>query len=114
MTGPESNAAVAFDETGLPMVSVDFPYHEIDGDDESDPAHVDLAKQEGMIRMLQWLVTRDEDARQIGIRAILLLYIIRPEQSQRSLADRLNLTPARVGQILHQLRAEIAMDTGQK
>lgn len=77
------------------------------GEGQDDGQRERLAQQEAAIRILQVVCDGDVTAEEAGRRAILLLQTLRPVKSQREIARQLDITPARVSQLLNALRHQI-------
>ena len=106
----------AFDDEGELVPSIDFDFDEVDrnlrGQFVSPEAPVDSAvSQSRTPELIAWLVAAG-DAEAIGRKVLLVAYLSRDgimnaPRSQRELADRMRLSPARVNGLLHVARGEI-------
>lgn len=97
--------SVAFDEQHQ-RVAVVWPDY---GDDEielPDECDVRRARQETIVRLLQWLTSDNRRAKGVGHRAIVASWLIKPGGTQRDLAHRLGLTEARASQLVAEVRRE--------
>ncbi len=81
-----------------------------------DPDHPDLpdefdirrARQETIVRLLQWLTSDNRRSKAVGQRAIVAAWLIQPIGTQRDLACRLGLTEARVSQLVGEVRRDLS------
>lgn len=99
-----------YESNGEQVPAVDFVYPSYDPviqRDDPDPDALRLARQETVIRLLDWL-TRGHETERIGRRTVYLAFILHPNETQRELAGRLGLTPGRVSQELNDIREDIS------
>ncbi len=101
----EENGTIGFDEQHQ-RIAVCWPNHdELDGPDELD---IRRARQETIVRLLQWLTSDNRRAKGVGQKAIVAAWLIQPIGTQRDLACRLGLTEARVSQLVGEVRRDLS------
>lgn len=97
--------SIAFDEQHR-RIAVVWPNHdELDGPDELD---IRRARQETIVRLLQWLTSDNRRAKGVGQKAIVAAWLIQPIGTQRDLARRLGVTEARASQLIKEVRADLS------
>jgi len=101
----EENGTIGFDEQHQ-RIAVCWPNHdELDGPDELD---IRRARQETIVRLLQWLTSDNRRAKGVGQKAIVAAWLIQPIGTQRDLARRLGVTEARASQLIKEVRADLS------
>jgi len=102
----QENDTVAFDEAHQ-RIAVVWPedLDELEGPDELD---IRRARQETIVRLLQWLTSDNRRAKGVGQKAIVAAWLIQPIGTQRDLACRLGLTEARVSQLVGEVRRDLS------
>lgn len=106
----QENDSVAFDEQHQRVAVVwpedpDAP-EALDHPDLPDELDIRRARQETIVRLLQWLTSGDRRSKAVGQRAIVTGYLLKPIGTQRDLARRLGVTEARASQLIKEIRAE--------
>ena len=96
---------IGFDEAHQRVAVVWPDRDELEGPDELD---IRRARQETIVRLLQWLTSDNRRAKGVGQKAIVAAWLIQPIGTQRDLACRLGLTEARVSQLVGEVRRDLS------
>jgi len=108
----QENDTVAFDEQHQRVAVVwpedpDAP-EALDHPDLPDECDVRRARQQTIVRLLQWLTSDNRRAKGVGQKAIVAAWLIQPIGTQRDLARRLGVTEARASQLIKEVRADLS------
>ena len=97
---------IAFDEQHR-RIAVVWP-EALDHPDLPDELDIRRARQETIVRLLQWLTSDNRRAKGVGQKAIVAAWLIQPIGTQRDLARRLGVTEARASQLIKEVRADLS------
>jgi len=106
---------VGVDDAGRLLAIVNFQYPDdvpIDGLSAEEESRL---RREVTLRLVQFLAAHKAGTEQVGRRVVLLSYLLHvcDCKTQRDLAKRLGVTPARVSQALNAIKREFSMLAGR-
>ena len=107
------SASIALDDSGQRVLSAGFDFDSLDAEADGVLCAADEARlrREVTLRLIQFLAGRKASAKQAGQRVLILSFLLHVSdcKTQRALAKRLGVTPARVCQALNEAKREFAM-----
>jgi len=107
LPNPHSQHETGFDDSGV-VPCEDFNFDAVDRALAPEaPSPNGAERDETAIRILQFLSAGNADAREIGVRVLLLTHIVRPDGTQAQLAARTGLTTARICQRIASIRERL-------
>jgi len=106
---PDRDDGPAFNDAGEVEPSVGFDYTAVEANLGEPPARKEDGRDETAIRILQFLSAGNADAKEIGVRVLLLSHVVRPDGTQAQLAARTGLTTARISQRIASIRERLRL-----